>query len=1053
MKCVIFYDSPQRELQNAYLIKAELNKRGHEVYIYDLVYIMNTQQPLNFTPDVIILPQLYNTESVNIYISKFTQNIPIIVNIQCEQVLSNLWEKIGYHNPKGIAKNAIHLCWGEDCKKRLICSGVPEENTVLVGSTSIDLDRERFESIYNSKDEMAQKYKLDSNKKWILFISSFSVASNYENNIKFFNETFGEELATQLINSNRFSRKEILNWIERYINENDCEFIYRMHPAEQQSSILSELARNNNKFHLIVSDSVRSWIKVCDKINTWLSTSIIDAYFMNKNCSILRPIELPKAFDSTIMENADYINNYDDFSNYNNTLDSEHEFPISKELISKYYYVDEDKYAYEKICDCLENAIRKNLTMKYSLDYKTITNMSLAEYIESEKNKNINIIESLIKHTNYKGIVVYPMAVKWEPVQRPQYILKYLGELGYLCFFVDGDYEHAHENLSKGNLYEKKYYNVYDVYDEKSLLYALQTYNPIVLCTWIIQLKWINLLPNKFIWYDILDEIESFSQYNDDYLKKHEELIQYADFVSYKDDALKTYIENRTDAMLVPDDRYDIFINNNINYKLLKSHAELVRSDDVDVYTLTFLDKHGYNYYSGGAERYLNDLSELFSKYNINFNIYQCGYYQWVRRIGNINVISLSKGVEHIGYSLKETINCSDRFYAYSSNSLLSIYSPFFFRGKYANPNSIGIGHGIAWDHESINNLNGEKFWNGNKHIIESAKAFNEIVSVDTNTANWFQTIDYKTSTKIKVIPNYVDTNMFKPSDNKERTDKIVITYPRRLYKPRGLYLTLNILDRVLEKYENVEFNFVGLGFEEDTINIDKKIEKWGNRVKYYGLLPEDMTKAYQISDIVLIPTLYSEGTSLSCLEAMASKTAIIATRVGGLTDLIIDGYNGKLVNPNEECLLSAIEELIENKEKRELYAQNAYLVSKAFSKDIWFDKWSEVISNLVDLKSKSFNKSNTPYIKIYTNKNICETIEFKKVIKALLEEKYFVVIKSDLSKDFIYENSYGRLQFEELESVNYNDKPDYIVDMIEMNIPRSISLDELINLLVVNIM
>ncbi|MGL4912223.1 MAG: glycosyltransferase [Romboutsia sp.] len=1047
MKCVIFYDSPQRELQNAYLIKAELNKRGHDVYIYDLFYILNIEQPINFTPDVILVPQLYNSDIVNIYKSKFIGNVPRIVNLQCEQVLSNLWEQKGYHNPKGIAKNAIHLCWGEDSRCRLISNGVMEENAVLVGSTSIDLDRERFESIYDSKIEVSKKFNLDYKKKWILFISSFSAASNYESNIKFFIETFGESLATELINVNRISREEILKWIEKYIIENDCEFIYRMHPAEQEVPILLDLNEKYERFHLIYSDSVRSWIKVCDKVNTWFSTSIIDAYFMNKNCSILRPIELPPHFDSVVMNDANYITSYNDFCNYNNSLDLDCKFPISKELISKYYYIDENKYAYEKICDLLEDIVKRNIVMKDDRGVNGVMiNDSLEQYLQNEKHENVNKLEHLIKSVDYKCIVVYPIAIKWEPMQRPQYILEDLAKKGYLCFFIDGDYESAQYNLNKCTVYEKKSVNLYNVFDEKALLYALQTYNPIVLCTWIIQLKWINLLPNKFIWYDILDKIENFSQYNDDYLNKHENLIKNADFVSYKDTTLKQYVKNRIDAKLVPDGDYE-FIDYNINYKLLRSHAELIRSDDIDVYTVTFLDKGGYNYFSGGAERYLNDLYDLVSKYNINLNIYQCGDYQWVRRMGKINVISLAKGVENAEYSLEGIKYCADKFYNYSSNSLLSIYSPFFYRGKYANKNSIGLGHGVSWDHEFLNNLNAQIFWNTNKHIIDSAKAFKEIISVDTNTPNWFQTIDYNTSRKFKVIPNYADTNVFKPLDNKKNTNKITITYPRRLYGPRGLYLTLNVVDKVLEKYENVEFNFVGLGVEQDTINIDKKIEKWGDRVKYYSLLPEEMMKPYQISDIVLIPTIYSEGTSLSCLEAMASKTAIIATRVGGLTDLIIDGYNGRLINPDEESLLSAIEELIQDKEKREVYAQNAYLVSQAFSKDIWFEKWIEAMSQFVDLKSKKFNKVDNIYIKIYVNKSMCENIQFKKVIKHLLENKCFVVIKSDLDKDFMYKNSYARLQFEDIESENYNDKPDYIVDMIDKNILGSISFEELMNL------
>lgn len=113
------------------------------------------------------------------------------------------------------------------------------------------------------------------------------------------------------------------------------------------------------------------------------------------------------------------------------------------------------------------------------------------------------------------------------------------------------------------------------------------------------------------------------------------------------------------------------------------------------------------------------------------------------------------------------------------------------------------------------------------KLFIESAQACDKLISVDTNTANWFQTVDFEIGNqKFKVIPNYVDTKEFYPDkDYLKKKDKIVITYPRRLYEPRGLYLALEAADKILEKYNNVEFRFVGKGFEEDLNNI-KKIPK-----------------------------------------------------------------------------------------------------------------------------------------------------------------------------------------------------------------------------------
>lgn len=79
----------------------------------------------------------------------------------------------------------------------------------------------------------------------------------------------------------------------------------------------------------------------------------------------------------------------------------------------------------------------------------------------------------------------------------------------------------------------------------------------------------------------------------------------------------------------------------------------------------------------------------------------------------------------------------------------------------------------------------------------------------------------------------------------------------------------------------------------------------------------DEMKLIYADADIAVIPTVYSEGTSLSCLEAMSSGLPVVATNVGGLNDLILDGYNGRLVPPSAERITAALAELIEDRELR----------------------------------------------------------------------------------------------------------------------------------------
>jgi glycosyltransferase involved in cell wall biosynthesis len=80
----------------------------------------------------------------------------------------------------------------------------------------------------------------------------------------------------------------------------------------------------------------------------------------------------------------------------------------------------------------------------------------------------------------------------------------------------------------------------------------------------------------------------------------------------------------------------------------------------------------------------------------------------------------------------------------------------------------------------------------------------------------------------------------------------------------------------------------------------------------------------------------------------MASGKAIISSDVGGLTNLIIHGYNGLLIRPNKQELMEALVTLINNTNLREVYGNNSLAVVEAFSKKRWKEKWINQLENLI---------------------------------------------------------------------------------------------------------
>lgn len=399
----------------------------------------------------------------------------------------------------------------------------------------------------------------------------------------------------------------------------------------------------------------------------------------------------------------------------------------------------------------------------------------------------------------------------------------------------------------------------------------------------------------------------------------------------------------------------------------LKIFANYNIENAISVKASTFFNYKGTNYYSGGAERYLLDLFDVCKEMGINLNIYQHGEIPFLRKYKGINVIGLNSSPQ-IDYSYKFIDNQTKKYIYYTyNNTQLHIYSAF----QECYPNhigpSIGISHGISWDNKMNHYSYGKDyFWDNKKIYLDGASFCDKLISVDTNTANWFQTIDYDLGNrKFHVIPNYVNVEEFYPRDDYLKTrDKIIITYPRRLYEPRGLYIVLDIVEDILKKYKNVEFHFVGKGFENDTKNIDEMINKYPEKIKRYSMPPEKMKEVYKYSDISLIPTQYSEGTSLSCLEAMASGNLVIATRIGGLTDLVFNGFNGYLIEPSAESLKETLTKVLDNFDSQKQIRENGIKVAKSFNKNIWKEKWTKEISSF-NLKKKS---KNNELVEFYIN-------------------------------------------------------------------------------------
>lgn len=108
------------------------------------------------------------------------------------------------------------------------------------------------------------------------------------------------------------------------------------------------------------------------------------------------------------------------------------------------------------------------------------------------------------------------------------------------------------------------------------------------------------------------------------------------------------------------------------------------------------------------------------------------------------------------------------------------------------------------------------------------------------------------------------------------------------------------------------------------------------NNVSFISYKSSESLDIHADKHIAVVPTIGSEGTSLSLLEAMSAQCAVIASNVGGMTNIILDDFNGLMVNAGDSLdLYRAMKRLIDNPTVMNRLSENAYkTVKQAFSYD-----------------------------------------------------------------------------------------------------------------------
>jgi glycosyltransferase involved in cell wall biosynthesis len=170
---------------------------------------------------------------------------------------------------------------------------------------------------------------------------------------------------------------------------------------------------------------------------------------------------------------------------------------------------------------------------------------------------------------------------------------------------------------------------------------------------------------------------------------------------------------------------------------------------------------------------------------------------------------------------------------------------------------------------------------------------------------------------KVFVIPRGVDTELFKPRDGNEslrpelriKEGDIVVLYVGRLDFIKGVKYLLQAAKELIPHYKNIEFLIVGDGSLRR--EYEAFAQSFSDNIIFTGFR-EDIPALMNISNIFAISSLV-EGAANVVMEASASGLPVIATEVGEVPQIVLDGKTGILIKPRDvEGLVNALKKLID---------------------------------------------------------------------------------------------------------------------------------------------
>jgi glycosyltransferase involved in cell wall biosynthesis len=205
-------------------------------------------------------------------------------------------------------------------------------------------------------------------------------------------------------------------------------------------------------------------------------------------------------------------------------------------------------------------------------------------------------------------------------------------------------------------------------------------------------------------------------------------------------------------------------------------------------------------------------------------------------------------------------------------------------------------------------------------------------------------------SSKLKVLENAVSLSFYQSKRGQfPKALEPTILFAGLLTENKGIFDLMAIVPELVKKFPSVKVLLAGSG---DVQRIQAVLQSGHieGSVQFLGWVdPQQLIGLYHQSHLFVLPSYY-EGLPMVLLEAMACGLPIIATRVGGIPELVEEGENGILIHPGDrEALLNAVARLLDDPILRgQMALKNVQKIKEKYDIPMYIEKLKSLYRDIL---------------------------------------------------------------------------------------------------------